>query len=139
LNPQATPTTQFKRHPAVLWLFGAYAIALAIGTHWPKLQAPGPVGTDKAIHIIVFAAWAVLCAACGWFGPPLSWRNLVLSGVVSAAYSMVDELGQAIEWVNRSCEWADMRANLIGVVGASVLLLLLSKPLSALFPRLLPA
>jgi len=134
-----SPAAPFNRHRWVLVLFWAYAIALCIGTHWPKLQAPGPEGTDKAIHVVVFAVWAVLCAACGWFGPPLSWRNLVLSCLVSCAYAVVDELGQAIEWVNRSCEWADMRANLIGCIGATLLLLLLRKPLAALFPRLLPS
>lgn len=115
--------------------FWAYALTLFTFTHWPKLTVPGPEGTDKTIHVLAFALWTLLASLCGWFGRPLSVRNLLLTGIIAALNSGLDELLQALPFVNRSCEWADARANLLGVGAAAALLLITGPLLRALFPK----
>lgn len=99
----------------IVWGFWAYAAALFIATHWPRLEVPGPEGSDKWVHCVVFGTWMVLATACGWFGPPLSPRNLAGSWMLSLAYAGLDEGLQAIPAVHRSCEWLDFLANAAGI------------------------
>ncbi len=132
-----TAPARARRHPAFHAVFWAYALTLFTFTHWPKLTVPGPEGTDKTIHVLAFAGWTGLAVLCGWFGRPLSVRNLLLTGLIAAANSGLDELLQAIPFINRSCEWADARANLLGVAGTVTILLVLGRPLQSLFPKLL--
>ena len=42
-----------------LWrlAFWVYAAALFTATHWPKLEVPGPEGSDKVIHVGAFGTW----------------------------------------------------------------------------------
>jgi hypothetical protein len=132
-------TDPAPRRPRTLFraAFWVYALTLFTFTHWPKLTVPGPEGTDKTLHVLAFAGWTGLAVLCGWFGRPLSVRNLLLTGLIAAANSAVDELLQAIPFVNRSCEWADARANLLGVAIVVTILLVLGRPLQLLFPKLL--
>jgi hypothetical protein len=120
---------------AVFWL---YALVLVVVTHWPRLTVPGPEGTDKGIHILAFGGWCGLFTVCGWFGRPLSDRNLLRSCVAAAAYAGLDEAMQGFEWVHRSCEWGDAGANFAGVIAVTTGLLVLRGPFSRAFPRLLP-
>jgi len=128
----------FTRHVWVMAVFCVYAAVLLMMTHWPRLEVPGPTGTDKLLHILAFGGWCGLFTVCGWFGRPLSDANLLRSCVVAAAYGALDEGLQGLEWIQRSCEWADLGANLTGVVGVTTVLLILRAPLSRHFPRLLP-
>ena len=129
-----SPDSARRLRRAAFWV---YALTLFVLTHWPKLAVPGPQGSDKTVHVLAFGLWTILACLCGWFGRPLSPRNILISGVIAAINSGVDELLQAIPFVNRSCEWADARANLLGVGAAVVLLLILGKPLQSFFPKLL--
>src|SRR4051812_40045606 len=92
-----------------LWklAFWLYAAALFTGTHWPKLELPGPEGSDKVIHVLALGAWMVIASAQGWFGAPLSDRNLLRTLLASAAYAAVDEGLQAIPFVHRTAALDD--------------------------------
>jgi VanZ family protein len=105
------------------WAFGAYALLLFTMTHWPKLKVPGPEGSDKVIHMTAFGTWCVLGTLCGWFGPRLSKRNILVTSLVALVYAGVDEWLQKIPFINRQASWADYAANAAGVVFACVLLL----------------
>jgi hypothetical protein len=137
LRSEPSQAPPYRRKGVFLAAFALYAAALFLATHWPKLTVPGPEGTDKFIHVAAFGGWTFFSALCGWFGTPLSYRSLMLNCALSAAYAGLDELLQGFEFVHRSCEWADYRANLWGVISVTILLLVFSKPLETAFPRLL--
>lgn len=106
--------------------FWAYAGFVFIATHYPKLQVPGPGRPDILVHIGVFALWTALIIGCSFFGPALSAKNLVVSAIMAAVYSGVDELLQAIPFIRRVPAWDDWGANLIGVASATGVAALLS-------------
>ncbi len=101
--------------------FWAYAAFVFVGTHWPKLEIPGTGRPDLFAHVAVFGLWTAMFIACRFFGPALSWRNIGLGALVSAAYSGIDEGLQAIPFIRRVPAWDDWGANLIGVAGAAVI------------------
>jgi hypothetical protein len=111
-----------RRRRLLKFAFWFYALLLFTGTHWPHLHAPGPEGTDKFIHIGAFGAWMLIAALQGWFGPPLSDRNLLRTLFVAAAYGGADEGLQAIPFVHRTCALDDYAANAIGVMLAALFL-----------------
>ena len=118
---------------AARWTFLAYALALAIATHWPQLRVglgsiPRP---DLFIHVGVFAGWAFLFARAAWFGPRFSPANILGAAGIGLAYGAIDEATQAIEIVRRSARWDDLAANILGVgagIGATLLLGALETP-----------
>lgn len=104
-------------------IFGVYAVAMAVATHWPKLELPpAPIRTDIVVHMGAFGLWATLCALCRWFGPAFCGRNLTLAGVVSLVYSAIDEATQGLPGVNRVVGLDDALANAAGVTLAIALL-----------------
>lgn len=97
-------------------IFAAYALFLFVGTHWPNLQVKGPVErSDLWVHLIVFGAWATLAAACGFFGPVFSARNLSLTWLLAVGYACIDEGLQAIPALGRTCAWDDLAFNTLGI------------------------
>lgn len=115
---------------AAFWLF---ALALFIATHWPALKVEGPVErTDLWAHLAAFGLWAVLLASCGYFGRPLSARNILRSAALASLYACFDEGLQAIPALQRTFGWDDLAADVLGVWLASGLLLLVG---SAIRPR----
>ncbi len=132
-QPPQSPTRRSPpRVRLVRGLFAAYAVALFIATHWPKLTVPGPEGSDKLIHVLVFGTWCILATLCCWFAPPLSTRNILASWLLAIAYAGVDESLQAFSFVHRSAEWADFFANSTGITLATIIILLARHPLSRL-------
>ncbi len=121
-----------RRRRLVRFVFWVYAAILFTGTHWPRLEMPGPEGSDKIIHIGAFGMWMLLAATQGWFDAPLSDRNLLRTMLVAAAYAGTDEGLQAIPFVHRTCALDDYAANAIGIMLATLTLLmfrgLLEKP-----------
>jgi hypothetical protein len=109
--------------------FWVYAAAVFTGTHWPKLEMPGPEGSDKVVHVLVFGAWMVVASAQGWFGAPLSDRNLLRTLLVAAAYAAADEGLQAIPSVHRTAALDDYAANAMGIMLAALALLVLRRRL----------
>src|SRR5262249_40702268 len=96
---------------------------------WPKLELPGPEGSDKIVHALAFGTWMVIASAQGWFGTPLSDRNLLRTLLVSAAYGAADEGLQAIPFVHRTAALDDYAANAGGIMLAAFGLLVLRRRL----------
>ncbi|MBX3379507.1 MAG: VanZ family protein [Phycisphaeraceae bacterium] len=97
-------------------VFAGYALLLFTGTHWPNLQIRGPVErTDLWVHLGAFGTWAALAAACGFFGPVFSKRNLTLSWMTAVGYACIDEGLQAIPALGRTCAWDDLAFNVLGI------------------------
>lgn len=95
-----------------LTAWAVYALIVVTLTHWPRLQVPGQeYRADILIHFVAFGLWAALFTACGFFGPPLSRRNILISWVVSAAYALVDEVTQGIPGLGRVVDPMDMLGN----------------------------
>ena len=98
-----------------------YAALTATATHWPKLELPLPsMRPDILIHMFVFGLWTLACVFAAFFGPALSRRNILLAGLVSLAYSAVDELTQGIPGINRVVGLDDALANAAGVFVAVI-------------------
>jgi len=106
-----------SRRSRVRVAFAVYACGLALVTHWPALRAPivGLSRSDMVAHVGVFGVWAALMLLCGWFGPVLSARNIVVGFLVALAYAGLDEGTQAIPAVKRYAGWDDFAANVMGV------------------------
>ncbi len=93
-------------------VFVLYAIVLTTATHWPALelgtaQQPAP---DKLLHLVAFAALALLLGKTAWLARP--WQ----AAVVAMAWAAVDELSQILPGLHRTFSWADMVAGQLGVV-----------------------
>ncbi len=95
--------------------FAGFAVLLFVGTHWPKLTIPAPGRPDLFVHAAVFAVWTGLLIGAGFFGHPLSRRNLLFVLAIAPVYAAIDESLQAIPWIRRHAAWDDYRMNLAGV------------------------
>jgi putative peptidoglycan lipid II flippase len=104
------------------WALGVYRIALATGTHWPKLNITAPLGVnndflpggaDKWVHVLAFAGlcWLALVGRFRVGRFKTTW------GVVGLLiiYAGVDELGQLLV-VGRGVHFLDWVASSAGVV-----------------------
>ena len=84
----------------------AATLTLTVAMLWP-LEAPGPEGSDKLVHLVAFAALAFPLARTGRFG--------LLPVFVGAS-----AFGGAIELIqpsfNRSADLNDWVADIVGVV-----------------------
>lgn len=97
----------------IAWII--YALGLCTATHWPGIVIDGPIPrTDIVIHLVCFGGWTALFIACGFFGPPLSRRNILRSWVIAAIYCIIDEVTQGIPGINRVVDPMDALANLAG-------------------------
>ena len=72
------------------------------------------------IHLAAFFTWTALLIACGFFGPALSGRNVLVSGAVALAYSALDEATQGIPGLGRTVALDDWLANASGVALATL-------------------
>ena len=109
-----------------------YWLTLAVCTHWPRLEvledqtvAPG-IAADKLVHCGAFVILTLLLvAARPW--PRCSFvAASVLGAVTAGGYALLDEWSQP--WFDRHFTTADALANLIGVAGTLVWLLVLASP-----------
>jgi VanZ family protein len=99
------------------FVFGAYAGALFLATHWPNVQIHGPIPRpDIVIHVTVFGTWNALMIGCGLFGARFSTRNIGRSTLISLLYAAIDEGLQAIPFVHRHAAVDDYGANAAGIV-----------------------
>ncbi len=128
-DPRATRPGWLRRAASALagttrrtrWIaFGAFAVALAVATHWPRPEVlVVPVSNlDKVAHFLAYGLWTLLLIACGPFGPPASSRNVALSGASAMAYSAIDEATQAIPGIGRTADILDYGANVSGILVA---------------------
>ncbi|HEX7011010.1 MAG TPA: VanZ family protein, partial [Phycisphaeraceae bacterium] len=103
----------------------AYWLALAVGTHWPGLNLGYSLDVvfqlDKILHAL---AMGVLMLGLAWarpLGSLAAWPAQALAAcLIASAYAVLDELSQG--WMDRIVSPADAVANLIGVLGAYLVL-----------------
>lgn len=99
------------------WAFLAYAVALTVGTHWPRLRfGPEVPATDKSLHVAAFGLATFFLWRTGW----IRSRWLVMFAV--AAWSVADELSQGIPGLGRAVGTPDITANMLGVTIAGAIL-----------------
>ncbi len=104
--------------------FAMYALLLFVATHWPALTLPGPIPrTDLFVHLGAFGTWTLLLTLAGFFGSPLSARNLGVCWLFGLANCLIDEGLQSIPWVQRHCAWDDATANMTGTTTAILVLI----------------
>ncbi len=126
------PTPTPRSHTLRRTVFGLYALALLIATHWPQLTITGPVErTDLFIHTGAFGVWTMLLIACSFFGRALCARNVLISGALGLVYAPLDELSQSLPILNRVAAIDDALANILGVLLASAGALVLGRVLRA--------
>lgn len=90
-----------------------YAIALTIGTHWPKLRVEGPVpSSDKIVHFLAFGGLAFLLWRTRWIA------KVWVMGAIALAWTAMDEITQAMPGLGRTASLADVVAGAAGVVVA---------------------
>ena len=105
-------------------LLGIYWAAMAIATHWPRIELPGPEytiwQTDKMAHLVCFAVLTLLLIrAMGSRIPHLA--RAVLALCIVSAYAVLDEWTQ--QFVERSASRPDLVASLLGALTVGVLVL----------------
>lgn len=88
----------------------AAAVILVVASLPGPSGAPSLFGWDKLDHVTAFAALALL-ARTGWPDAP-RW----LIGAVLFAYGVGIELFQGSPLINRTASFADLAANLVGLV-----------------------
>jgi len=90
------------------WAFGAALVVSGVVLFTPASGVPtAPPGTDKVVHLLVFAGLAATGQAAGVRTAPLL--------TALAAYAGVSELVQALPGLGRSASLADVAADLAGV------------------------
>lgn len=108
--------------------FWLYAPLLFLGTHWPALKLPeGPRRPDLWVHMTIFGLWAGLLIAAGYFGKPLSTRNIAVVALVGVAYAAIDESTQAIPALKRTAAWDDYAFNCLGILMACSIALAIAR------------
>ena len=112
-----------SRRPAFVSAFAVYVIALVVGTHWPSLDlGEAPEGSDKWLHLVAYAGWAVLGAASGLFGAWWGWPTLARVVAAGAIFAAVDEATQGLPGINRHPGLGDWIADVLGLaIGAAAM------------------
>jgi VanZ family protein len=91
-------------------VFGVYAGALSMGTHWPRLALGDPTNPpDKMLHAIAFGGLTLLLWQARFV------RSLAALALVAVLWTIVDELTQAIPGLGRSISMQDVVASNVGV------------------------
>lgn len=109
--------------------FVVFALVLVTLTHWPNLELDIEVikRPDLVAHFGAFGLWTLLLISASFFGPVLSTRNITVCTVIGAVYAPLDELTQGLPGVNRHVSAYDLLANLGGVAGAALFMLLIAR------------
>ncbi|MBZ2196316.1 VanZ family protein [Ruania sp. N2-46] len=89
--------------------FAAAVVGQVLALYWPRVDIPGDgvPGTDKAVHVLIFAA---VMATGLLAGIPAKWLALGL-----AAHAVLSELIQHLALPNRSGDLLDLVADLVGI------------------------
>jgi hypothetical protein len=104
--------------PLQWWRCGfiVFAIALTLGTHWPRLElgsSPAGPDPDTTAHFLAFGGLMLLLCRTRWLPNPWWCAALVLS------WTVLDELSQAaLPVLGRSASWQDALAGQLGVLAA---------------------
>ena len=111
-------------------LFVLYALALTIGTHWPKLRIETEIpSTDKIIHFLAFGGLTWLLWKTRWLS------DIWITAFAAAAWTIIDEVSQIYPGLGRTVSGADAMAGLAGV-SAVVSFLWYRRPLGGMAEQL---
>lgn len=93
-------------------LFVLSALAVTVATHWPRLEVGGDTfpAPDKIVHMVTFGALCVLLWRTRWIA------RLWHAGLIMLAWTVLDEMTQALPVLDRTFSAQDMAAGQIGVV-----------------------
>jgi len=108
-----------KHRWPICWIYAAGILGLS------SMPASALAGTpdlfpqqDKVLHALMYGGWAALL---GWALPrqrrhrPAAWMVGIV--LIATAYGVLMEVLQgSILWIQRTCSWGDMLANLAGAV-----------------------
>ena len=106
----------FARRRRLPWrrVFVAYAAALTVGTHWPRLRFGAEIPTsDTMLHAAAFATATFLLWQTGWI------RRRLLVAITVLAWAGFDELTQGVPGLGRVVSGDDMAANALGILVAA--------------------
>jgi len=114
-----------------------YWATLVIATHWPRLQifSQGSEGLDglaldKPIHFVAYAVLTFLIFRASPAGRNSRLiTNLAFTAMIATGYGFLDEWSQ--QWTQRSCSASDLAANLLGVLGTFVALVVIRSQASS--------
>ncbi len=113
----------------LLWWRALAWVALAAvftSTHWPRLQLDLPMqGSDKVLHAVAFMALALVWWPTGFI------RSVPLFTLAAAAWSILDEVSQALPGIHRHAGVPDAVANLCGISIAVMVIIALRDDPSA--------
>jgi VanZ family protein len=104
--------------------FLLYIPVLFTATHWPRLTIPGEGRKDLIVHVAALGFWTALLIGAGFFGPPLSRRNIFAAFGIATLYAVFDEATQAIPFIHRTAALDDWAADCAGIFLACVVALL---------------
>ena len=97
--------------------FWTYVVVLFTATHTPRVEVPmREIRLDLFVHVAAFGLLAALLVGAGYFGPPLSGRNILCALVVALLYAAVDEALQAIPFLHRTAALDDWAGDAGGIV-----------------------
>lgn len=107
-----------KHRWLICWAYAAGILALSIMPASALAETPELFpNQDKFLHALMYAGWAVLLAwtlQSQWRRQPVTWLNgMVL--VMTAYGALMEVLQGSLPWIQRTCSWGDMLANLAGV------------------------
>ena len=93
-------------------MFVLSALAVTVATHWPSLEVGGDSfpAPDKIVHMITFGSLCVLLWRTRWIARV--WQV----GLIVLAWTVLDELTQALPVLHRTFSAQDMAAGQIGVM-----------------------
>ncbi|MBN1348249.1 VanZ family protein [candidate division KSB1 bacterium] len=119
--------------PALIWAAVIFSLS-----HIPYIQTPdlGFNVTDKMAHFGVYAILGYLVIRAMTLNQParMTWRNLLLAGIIAMLYAASDEVHQMFV-PGRVAEIGDFIADSSGVICAIVVFWLMSKLLEAMKVR----
>ncbi len=73
---------------------------------------------DKVLHALMYGGWAILLAWTlqrQWRRQPVTWINGMIL-VITAYGALMEVLQGSLPWIQRTCSWGDVLANVAGVV-----------------------
>jgi len=115
----------------ICWIYAAGMLGLSIMPASALAETPELFPhQDKVLHALMYGGWAVLL---GWTlqrqmrNRPAAWMVGIV--LMATAYGVLMEVLQgSLIWIQRTCSWGDMLANLAGAILGVGLFALCARP-----------
>jgi VanZ family protein len=120
-----------KHRWLICWIYAVGILGLSIMPASALAETPEFFSQqDKVLHALMYGGWAVLL---GWTlqrqmqNRPTAWMvGIVLTAAVYGA--LMEALQGSLTWIQRTCSWGDMLANLAGAILGVGLFVLCARP-----------